>query len=202
MLRPFSGGKSPEESVCGPRISDTNSALPELLPLTRIVRSLESRRLPLAIVGGSPSLTRVLQESRDEDRVFVAYQPFDSDMLCRCIRQAYQDVFSMVEKTALVEYEILRLKTAVYEVRKEERITLCKRIRQEFEEFADLRGVLSDLVDLWSSIRPYTRCTSSPEAKDNADRVSYGLISLYIFVVGLFVISSLLCFVSSFLLVF
>ena len=86
---------------------------PELLPLARVVCSLETTRLPLSIVRGSPSLTRVLGDTRSVGRVFVVYQPFDSEMLIRCIRQAYQDVFSMVEVTTLVEFTVHWLKTAV-----------------------------------------------------------------------------------------
>ena len=83
---------------------------PELLPLAQVVCSLPSRKLPLAIVGGSPSLVRVSRDDgRDDGRVFVSYQPFTSEMLIRCIRQAYQDVFSMMEVTSLVDYTVLRL---------------------------------------------------------------------------------------------
>ena len=145
---------------------------PELLPLARVVCSLPSGKLPLAIVGGSPSLVRVLGDTRADSRVFVSYQPFTSEMLIRCIRQAYQDVFSMMEVTSLVDYTVLRLKTAIYEDWMEERTILCKSVRQGHVEFADLREVLSDLIELWSSKCPFVRCTGNPEAKDKAERVS------------------------------
>ena len=145
---------------------------PELLPLARVVCSLSSGKLPLAIVGGSPSLVSVLGNTRSDSRVFVSYQPFTSEMLIRCIRQAYQDVFSMMEVTSLVDYTVLRLKTAIYEDWMEERVILCKSVRQGHVEFADLREVLSDLIELWPSIRPFVRCSGNPEAKDKAERVS------------------------------
>ena len=145
---------------------------PELLPLAHIVCSLESKKLPLAMVGGSPALARVLGDTRDDGRVFVSYQPFNSEMLIRCIRQAYQDVFSMVEVTSIVEYTILRLEAAVYEDWMEERTILCKSVRQGFVDFMDLRCVLSDLADLWASIRPFIQCTGNPEAKGMAEKVS------------------------------
>ena len=126
----------------------------------------------MAIVGGSPSLVRVLGDTQADSRVFVSYQPFTSEMLIRCIRQAYQDVFSMMEVTSLVDYTVLRLKTAIYEDWMEERTILCKSVRQGHVEFADLREVLSGLIELWSSIRPFVRCTGNPEAKDKAERVS------------------------------
>ena len=93
----------------------------ELLPLARIVCSLEPTELPLVIVGGSPCVARILGDTRDEPA-------FDSEMLIRCIRQAYQVVFSMVEVTSIVEYTILRLKTAVYEDWMEERRRSCARV--------------------------------------------------------------------------
>ena len=145
---------------------------PELLPLARVVCSLPSGKLPLAVVGGSPSLVRVLSDTRTDSRVFVSYQPFTSEMLIRCIRQAYQDVFSMMEVTSLVDCTVLRLKTAIYEAWMEERTILCKSVRQGHVEFTDLREVLSDLIELWPSIRPFVRCTGNPEAKDKAERVS------------------------------
>ena len=121
--------------VCVGRESVTQTIpKPELLPLARIVCSLEAKRFPLAKDGGSSSLARVLGDTPDDGRVFVAYQPFDSEMLIPCIRQAYQDIFSMVEVTVWW---------------------------------------------LWSSIRPFIRCTGNPEAKDTAERVSHGLVFVY-----------------------
>ena len=161
------------KKVCVGRESLSQSVpKPELLPLARVVCSLPSKKLPLAKVGGSPSLVRILGDTRDDGRVFVSYQPFTSEMLIHCIRQAYQDVFSMVEVTSLVECTVLRLKTAIYEDWMEERTILCKSVRQGFVEFADRRSVLSEVVQLWCSIRPFVRCTANPEAKDKAERVS------------------------------
>ena len=170
------------KKVCVGRESLTQTIpKPELLPLARIICSLESKRLLLVIVGGSPSLARVLADTRNDGRVFVAYQPFDSEMLIRCFQQAYQDVFSMVKLTTLVEYTIHRLKTAVYEDWMEERATLCKSVCQGFVDFAELRRVLSGLAGLWSSIRPFVRCTGIPETKDEAESVSHGLVCVYTF---------------------
>ena len=169
------------KKVCVGRKSLTQPVLkPELLPLAQVVCSLESKRLPLSIVGGSTSLARVLRDTRNDGRVFKGYQPFASEMLIRCIRQAYQDVFSMVEMTTLVEYTIHRLKKAVYEDWMEERTTLCKSVRQGFVDFADLRLVLSGLAEFWPSIRPFIRCTGNPEAEDKAERVSHDLFCVYI----------------------
>ena len=58
----------------------------------------------------------------------------------------------------------------------EERTILCKNVRQGFVEFANLQSVLSVLIELWSSIRPFIRCTGNPEAKNKAERVSPGFV--------------------------
>ena len=126
---------------------------PELFYFSRIVCSLKSRQLPFAILGGSSSLARVLIDSRDDGRVLVVYQYIDTDVFFRCIRQAYQDVFSMVEVTSLVDYTILRLKTAVYENWMEGTVVLCNSVRQGFVELAYFQRVLTDLIDLWPSYR-------------------------------------------------
>ena len=120
-------------------------------------------------------------------------------MLLRCTRQAYQDVLSLVEVTSLV-YTILRLKTAVYEAWMEGRVVLCKSVRQRLENISDYRQVLSDLIELWPSIRPFVRCTGYPEAKDKADRLSYICVETDM---GIFKMSSLVCFLfNSLLLLF
>ena len=150
-----------------------NQVMPkaELVPLAQVVNSLESRQLPLAILEGSQSLLCVLRDSRDDGWVFVAYQTFNDNVLARCIRQAYQDVFSMVEVTTPVEYTAHCLKTTVYEEWTERRNVLRKCARQGFVDFTDLRQVLSDLIELLPSIRPYKRCTGNLESKDKTEMV-------------------------------
>ena len=90
--------------------------------------------------------------------------------LLQCIRQS---VFGMIEITTIVEYTLHRLKSSLCEEWTEGKVTIRKCVRQGFVDFCDLRGVLTDLIDLLPSIRPYIRCTGKPEAKDSPDRVSY-----------------------------
>ena len=115
---------------------------------------------------------RVLEDNRDDGRRFIVYRGFDEEVFLQCIRLAHQDVFGMVEVTALVDYTILRLKSSIYETWTEDRVLLRKCIRQGFVVFKDLREVLTDLIDLWPSIRPYVRCTGLPDVKGKADSVS------------------------------
>ena len=57
-------------------------------------------------------------------------------------------------------------------IRQEALDLLRKVIRLGFVAFPDLREVLTDLVDLWPSIRLFIRCTGLPHVKDQADSVS------------------------------
>ena len=145
---------------------------PELVPLARIVCSLESERLPLTLRGGSPSLLRVLEDSRTDDRRFIVYEQFGPERFLQCVRQAHQDVFGMVEVSTLMEYTVHGMKSALYEEWTENRPILRKCVRQDFVDFCDLGPLLTDLMELWPSIRPYIRCTGNLEAKGSSDRVS------------------------------
>ena len=103
------------------------------------------------------------------------HQQFSEEVFLRCKRQAHQDVFGIVEVTSLVDYVILRLKSAVYEDWTEGKVLLRKVIRQGFVGFQNLREVLTDLVDLWPSIRLFIRCTGLPHVKDQTNSVSFCL---------------------------
>ena len=161
------------KKVCiGNESLDQSVPKPELVPLARIVFSVESEKMPLTIRGGSPSLLRVLEDSRVDDRRFVLCEQFGIEMFLQRVRQAHHDVFGMLEVTNLMEYTVQRLKSALYEDWTEGRPTLRKCVRQGHVDFCDMRTVLTDLIDLWSSIRPFIRCTGNPDAKDSSDRVS------------------------------
>ena len=169
----------------------------ELTPLSRFVCCMEDEKLPVSVLGASPSLLRVLSDSRVDGKRFVVCQSFNSGILLQCVRQSHQDVFGMVEITTLVDYTLHRLKSALYEAWTENKVVLRKCVRQGYVDFCDLRAVLTDLIDLWPSIRPYIRCTGKPEAKESSDRVS--VCNFYFFVFLLFPSSffSLLFFSSS-----
>ena len=148
---------------------------PELVPLARIVCSLESERLPLPLRGGSPSLLHVLGDSRTDGRRFIVYEQFEPDGF---LRQAHRDVFRMVEVSTLMENTVHRMKSALYEEWTENRPILRKCVRQGFVDFCDLRPLLTDLIELWPSIRPYIRCTGNLEAKGSSERVSASFVAL------------------------
>ena len=145
----------------------------QLTPLSRFVCCLKGEKLPVSVVGVSPSLLRVLSDSRVDCKRFVVCQSFNREILLQCVRQAHQDVFGIVEITTLVDYTLHRLKSALYEERMEGKVVLRKCVRQGYADFCDLRAVLTDLIDLWSSTRPYISCTGKPEAKESSDSVCW-----------------------------
>ena len=159
----------------------------ELVPLAQFVHSLPNARLPLCIGGASPSRIRVIEDNRNDGKRFVAHVQFTEDVFLQCVRQAHQDVFGMVEVTSLVDYVIIRLKSAVYEDWTEGTFLLRKCVRQRFVVFEDLREVLTDLVDLWPSIRHSIRCTGLPHVKDHPDSVgcSYSFLFCILLVLWL-----------------
>ena len=144
----------------------------ELMPLSRIVYSLPTKQLPVSLSGGSPSLVRVLGNVRADGRRFVVYQSFSEEVFLQCFHQAHQDVFGLVEVVTIVDYVVQRLKSALYEEWTEDKPVLRKCVRQGSVNFCDYRALLTDLIDLWPSIRPYVRCTGNHEAKEKAASVS------------------------------
>ena len=59
----------------------------------------------------------------------------------------------------------------------EDKPVLRKCVRQGSVNFCDYRALLTDLIDLWPSVRPYIRCTGNPEAKEKAASVSIAWLS-------------------------
>ena len=177
-----------KKTCIGQEAFDQTMPKSELVPLARFVNSVPKARLPLCINGASPVLLRVIEDNRTDGKRFVMHQQFSEEVFLQCVRQAHQDVFGIVEVTSLVDYVILRLKSAVNEDWTEGRVLLRKVISQGFVGFQDLREVITDLVDLWPSIRLFIRYTGLPHVKDQADSVSLSLLLfLYFFGFGRFV---------------
>ena len=161
------------KKICvGGQSLDQKMPEPELLPLASVANCLEGRQLPVSVLGASPSLIRVLDTNRTDDRRFLSWQSFDEEVFLQCFRQSHQDIFGMVEVTTALEYVIHRLKWALYEDWTEDRPLLRACIREGSVAFCNLREILSDLIELWPSIRPYIRYTGHPHFKSVADRVS------------------------------
>ena len=94
----------------GDQALDQKMPDPELLPLPRVANCLEGQRLPMSVLGASPSLIRVLNTNRTDDRRFLSWQSFGEEVFLQSFRQSHQDIFGMAEVTTALEYVIHRLK--------------------------------------------------------------------------------------------
>ena len=91
---------------------DVRLAHAELLCLSRIMSSVNGSPYPVALVGGSLSVVICLNSSRDVGMVFVPYRAFISSVLLKCVQQAHQDVFGMLDIISVMDYSMVRLRTA------------------------------------------------------------------------------------------
>ena len=165
----------------------------ELVRVSGVIHSLDSKQMPLAVVGASPSLLKVISDNRTDGRRFVVHQSFSEKLFLQCIRQAQQDIFGMVELTTIVEYVVHRLRNAVYE-ESEEKIVLCRCLRKGSIDFCDYRELLTDLIELWPTIRPFIRCTVNPEASGKSASVStIALSEAFVLVLCMNIYTCLLC---------
>ena len=147
--------------VCvGGQVLDQPMPLAELVSLARVVCTDETLRIPIAICECISLLSRSLSESPpDVGRQFVLHRMFDADLFLQCLRQAHQDLFGMLEVVTLVEYLVLRLRSALYEDWTEVCVVLRRCILKGKVEFVDFCNLLGELIDLWPSIRPRVRYT-------------------------------------------
>ena len=153
----------------------------ELVPIAKVLCSVEDAPWPVSIRNCSPLLLRVFSEGRRDSRQFIVNEPFDGNVFLQCFRQAHQDVFGMVELVTLVEYIVRRLKSALHEEWTEDKVVLQRCILKGAVDFSDLRRLVADLVELWPSIKPYIRCTGLPHAKDTVDTVSAVVLLFFLF---------------------
>ena len=76
----------------------------ELSSLSRVVCSVESNRMPLIIRGGPQSFLRVFSDARTDVRLFIHCREFTSDVFMQCYRHADQEIFGMLEVTAMIDF--------------------------------------------------------------------------------------------------
>ena len=142
-------GKCLKKICVSSQTSDQKVPDAELLPMAQVVTCFEREQLPVSILGASPSLIGVLDDKRSDGRRFMMWQSFSEEVFLQC-----------------------RLKGSLYEDWTEDKPLLRTCIRRGSVDFSDLRDVLSDVIELWPSIRPYVRYTGHPHFKSTVDRVS------------------------------
>ena len=122
----------------------------ELVPIARVLCSVEDAPWPVSNRNCSPLLLRVFSENRRDARQFIVNEPFEGNAFLQCFRQAHQDVFCMVELITLVEYIVRRMKSASHKECTEDKVVLRRCTLKGAVDFADLRRLVADLVELWT----------------------------------------------------
>ena len=143
----------------------------ELSSLSRIVTSLSSASLPISIRGASPSFLRVVNDERSDGHRLVYAREFSSDVFLHCYRIAHQEIFGMLEVTTMVDFLMVRLRGALQEPWMEDLPELRRCVVVGQVTFADLRGVVAELVSIWDTVREYVRYTGPRHIKSEVDKV-------------------------------
>ena len=144
----------------------------ELAGLSRVVDSTTSCQLPLACHGGSPTLLRVLSDSRMDSRSFVVFREFSEDVFLHCFRLAFQEVFGGLEVTTMIDL-VLRSRDALQESWFDDLPVLRQGVIAERVLFPDLRDVVKDLLSVWALVQKFIRDSAPRHIKTEAGRVSY-----------------------------
>ena len=144
----------------------------EFAAISRVVSCLPSSQMLVAILPISQSIRRVMSDNREDGRRFVFCREFTSDFFIRCFQQAQQEIFGMLEVTAMVDFLMLRLKGALYEHWMEDVPQLRPCVIAGRVLFGELRGVVKELIVVWNSVREFMRFTGHRHIKSESDRVS------------------------------
>ena len=143
----------------------------ELSSLSRIVTSLPSASFPVSIRGVSPSILRILSDERIDGHRFVYAREFSTDVFLHCYRVAHQEIFGLLEVTTIVDFLMLRLRGALQEPWMEDLPELRRCVIAGKVSFDELRGVVSELVSIWETVREYVRYTGPRHIKSESDKV-------------------------------
>ena len=145
--------------------------LSELSSLSRVVTSLPSAPFPISIRGTGPSVLRVLSEERSDGQRFVYAREFSTDVFLQCYRLAHQEIFGLLEVTTMVDFLVMRLRGALQEPWMEDLPELRRCVVPGKVTFHELRGVVTDLMSIWETVRECVRYTGPRHIKSESDKV-------------------------------
>ena len=159
-------------SICV-RVEAAGQRVPEaeLAGLSRVIDSTTACQMPLSCQGCSPTLLRILSDNRVDGREFLMYREFSVDVFLYCYRLAHQEVFGVLETTTMIDFLVLRLRGAIQEPWCESAPCLRRCIVAGHVDFADLRGVVVDLMAVWSKVQDFVKRTGPRHFKTVAGRV-------------------------------
>ena len=155
-------------------VEDLDTRLPraELSCLSCIASSVGGSKFPVAVVSGTSSLINCLIAVRDDGMTFVPYRPFRPVVLMKCVQQAHQDIFGMIDIVTVVDHLMSLLRTALQEEWLDGHVVLRCCVRAGRVSFEDLPAVVEDLVSLWQPIQHFVRYTGPAHIKEKKDDVS------------------------------
>ena len=143
----------------------------ELSSLSRIITSLSSSPFPISIRGTGPSVLRVLSDERSDGHRFVYARVFSPDVFLHGYRLAHQEIFGRLEVTTMVDFLMMRLRGALQEPWMEDLPELRRCVVAGKVTFHELRGVVTELVSIWETVREYVRYTGPRHIKSESDEV-------------------------------
>ena len=145
----------------------------ELTCLARVKASVTSDKLPVCVRGGSAVLGAVIAANRDDSRRAVSYRAFTDETFLKCYRLAHVDSFGMVDILSLLEYLMLRLRTATQELWMADCGTLLSCIDAGRFSVLELRQLCVELLSVWSDVRHYVRNSGPLRSCERSDAVSF-----------------------------
>ena len=75
--------------------------------LSRVKSSVNGSPYPVALAGVSSSVVNCLNAVREDGMVFVPYRAFTCSVFLKCVQQAHQDVFGMLDIITVIDYTII-----------------------------------------------------------------------------------------------
>ena len=145
----------------------------EFTVVSRVITSVGSPQLPLAILGSDHIALRILSDNREDGRRFVFCREFTTEIFLRCYRQAHQEDFGMLEVVTMVEFLMLRLKCALNKLWMVDVPQLRRSIIAGRAEFKELRLVVKENIQVWGSLREYVYYTGRDTSKVSSIRVRW-----------------------------
>ena len=91
-------------------------------------------------------------------------------MFLQCYQETHQAFFGGVEVTRMVDFLMLRLRGVLQESWMEDVHILRRFVVAGHVTFHDLRGVVSELLPIWNSVRVFVRFSGPRHVKCEADR--------------------------------
>ena len=139
-----------------------------LAGLSRVVGSL-----PLSCHGGSPSLVRELNDNREDSRQFIVCRQFTENTFLQVYQETHQSVFGGLEVTSMIDFLMLRLRSALQVPWMEDVVVLRRCVVAGHVSFKHLRAVANELIPIWDSVREFVRFSGPRHVKCEANRAKF-----------------------------